>query len=319
MKKLISLAVAFTLVLSGCGAKSSDDLQKVSLVLDYTPNTNHTGIYVAKEKGYYKDAGLNVEINQPSENGAEGMVASNKADFGISYGENVAQFDDENNQLTSIMSLVAHNTSGFLSRKETNITRPKDFEGKTYCGWGSDIESAIIKTLVSEDGGDPSKVKINSSAAADLKNKNSGCDLIWAYEGWDKVDMDLNKIPTNYLPLTDYGVDWYTPVIIASNEKIKQDPKEVQAFVDATIKGYDYAIKHPDESADILLKAAPELDEEQVKQSQKFLSANYKDDSQKMGYQKDKMWNSFIKWLKENKVVSDDLKVEDLYTNQFIK
>ncbi len=315
-KKLIVIVVLMVFSLSGC--QNEDDLTKVTLMLDYTPNTNHSGLYLAKDLGYYKDAGLDVDIVQPSESATESLVAANKAEFGVSYGENVAQFDDENNQIISILGLVAHNTSGFLSRQEKDITRPKDMENKTYCGWGSDIEQAIIKSVVAADGGNSDLVNITSTTAVDIKNPSSSCDVIWAYAGWDKIDLEQNDIAVNYIPLTDYNLDWYTPVIITSKQYAQEHPEVVSAFVNATIKGYEQAITDPEAASESLLKHAPELDADLVEASQAYLSANYQDEIP-FGTQSPEIWNNFIKWLQKNNIVSNNLAVEDLYTNKYIE
>ncbi len=318
MVKRILLLTSFVFLLTAC-TSSEESLEDVTLVLDYVPNTNHTGFYVAKENGYYEDLGLNVEIIQPSQNAAEAVVASNQAEFGIGSAESVAQFDNSNNQLTSIMALVAHNTSGFISRADANITRPKDMEGKTYCGWGSDVEQAIVETVVENDGGDPSKVTITTTSGADIKNENSPCDVMWIFEGWDKIDMDNASIETNYMAFTDYDLDWYTPVLFTSKDLIEKDSELVQNFITASIHGYEDAIADPDAAADVLLDYAPELDAELVEPSQKFLSENYKDDNLEFGYQDEAMWNNFISWLQENEIVDQSLDVNTLYTNQFVE
>lgn len=303
------------LILSGC-SNSSEDLQKVTLMLDYTPNTNHTGIYAADSLGYYQDAGIDLEIIQPSDVATESVVASGAAQFGISYGENVAQFDQEDDSLESIYAILNTNTSGFLSRADRNITRPKDFEGKTYCGWGSSIESSLINTLVEADGGDPAKVNM-ITASSNLMSENDECDFVWAYEGWDKINLESNNIEVNYIPFSDYGVDWYTPVIITSNDYISSNPDTVKAFIEATQKGYEYAAKHPDESSDMLLQAAPELDSDLVTKSQQFLSDYYQTAGENFGYQDPQIWSDFTTWLNDNKIITETDSTK-FYTNDYI-
>lgn len=316
-KRLILLS-SFMVILTACSS-GNQNLEDVTLVLDYVPNTNHSGFYIAKDAGYYEELGLNVDIIQPSQNAAEAVVASNQAEFGIGSAESVAQFDDQNNQLTSILALVAHNTSGFISRTDAEVTRPKDMEGKTYCGWGSDVEQAIVETIVRNDGGDPSKVNITTTSSADIKNANSPCDVMWIFEGWDKIDMDNAGIESNYIPFTDYDLDWYTPVLFTSKQLIDEDSELVQNFITASIHGYEDAISNPEHAAEVLLDYAPELDAELVNPSQEFLSANYKDEDFEFGYQQDVMWTDFIDWLKANDVVSSSLDVDSLYTNEFVE
>ncbi len=317
MFKRISFSLVFILLLTGCSQTS--ELEEITVVLDYVPNTNHSGLYLADDLGYYEAAGLDVEIMQPSQNAAEAVVASGQAEFGIGSAESVAQFDDENDQLVSIMGLVAHNTSGFIARSDSEITRPKEMENKTYCGWGSDVEQAIVETMVENDGGNPDLVNITTTSGADIKNENSPCDIMWVFEGWDKVDMDLAGIDSNYMPFTDYDLDWYTPVLFTSRQQISDNPEMIQAFVDASVQGYEKAIEDPTLAADTLLKYAPESDEELVRASQEFLSANYQDPDYPYAYQQDDMWLDFGTWLQDNEIISRDLDISSLYTNEFIE
>lgn len=164
-KKILSLAFVGMLAiasLSACtGDKNSsnggtgDKLEKVTLVLDYTPNTNHTGIYLAKEKGYYKDQGIDLEIIQPSDSDSATLVASDKAQFGVSYQEDVTYAltrEKDPLPVKAIATIIQHNTSGFAAPVEKNIKTAKDFEGKTYGGWGSPSEEAIIKLAMEKKG-----------------------------------------------------------------------------------------------------------------------------------------------------------------------
>lgn len=313
IKYFLTLTIGL-LILTGCTDDSQ--LTDVTLMLDYTPNTNHTGIYVADELGYYEDQGINLNIIQPSDVATESVVASGKAEFGISYGENVAMYDSQSDDILSIYGILNTNTSGFLSRSDRDIKTPKDFEGKTYCGWGSEIETSLINTLVSSDGGDPSKVNI-ITASSNLMSPDDQCDLIWAYEGWDKINLEQNGIDVNYIPFSDYGVDWYTPVIITSKEYAESNSDIVEKFITATQKGYQYAIDNPDESAQILLDSAPELNEDLVVESQQFLSNYYQTKGQPLGYQDPQIWTDFIDWLVENEIVESEDSTQ-LYTNDFV-
>ena len=157
LKKIVSLGLISTLslsILSGCSKKedkSSEGLQDVTMVLDWTPNTNHTGLYVAL-----------VKIVQPSEGGAATLVATGKADFGISYQEEVtyAKTSEDPLPIKAVATVIQHNTSGFASPKSKNITSPKDFEGKTYGGWGSQSEDAILDAVMKKENKDFSKLKV---------------------------------------------------------------------------------------------------------------------------------------------------------------
>ena len=141
---VLLITVVLLLFLAACqkGTTVEQELQKVTIVLDWVPNTNHTGIYIAKENGYYDDEGLEVDIIQPSEGGSADLIAAGKGEFGISYQEQVTYARTADNPLpvVAIAAIIQHNTSGFASPAEKNIKTPADFEGKKYGGWGSPME-----------------------------------------------------------------------------------------------------------------------------------------------------------------------------------
>lgn len=315
-------AVAFLLV--GCqqNTDSKDStLKKVQVVLDWTPNTNHTGLYVAQEKGYFKDAGLDVEIIQPGDAGADQLVATGKAQFGISAQEAVTQARMQDVPIVSIAAIIQHNTSGFASVKETGIQTPKDFEGKTYGGWGSPVETAILKTYMGMAGGDAEKVNIINAGSADFFNMmQQKIDFAWIYYGWTGIEADVRGQAIDMHYLTDYAkeLDYYTPVIISNEAFIAKEGETVRAFMQAVSKGYHVAINEPEEGAKILLKAVPELDEKLVMKSAQWLADQYKADAPQWGVQSLDVWQTYADWMRENNLIEKDLEAEKAFTNQFL-
>lgn len=203
MKKWIA-AICSLLLLSGCagngtdnqtGSKDADskqDLKKVTVVLDWTPNTNHTGLYAAKDKGYFKEEGLDVEIIMPGEAGSDQLTASGKADFGVSYQESITEARVQGVPLVSIAAVIQHNTSGFASPAEKNIKSPKDFEGKTYGGWGAPVEKSVIDSLMKKENADVDKVSIVNMGNADFFTAvKRDIDFAWIYYGWTGVEAEL--------------------------------------------------------------------------------------------------------------------------------
>ena len=117
----------------GSGSGSSQETTKISFCLDYTPNTNHTGIYVAQDKGYFADAGLEVEIIQPSEGTADPVIGSGQAQMGVSYQDYIANDLSSASPIpvTAVAAIIQHNTSGIMSRKEDGVTSAKGMEGRS--------------------------------------------------------------------------------------------------------------------------------------------------------------------------------------------
>ncbi len=309
-------ALAGAGALAGCGekapagsapAKASDDskLKKVTFALDWTPNTNHTGLYVARERGYYKDAGIDLEIVQGPEDGADALVASGDAQFGVSFQDTMASYVSGKDQLpvTAVASIIQHNTSGIISMKDKGITSPAKMCGHTYATWEMPIEQGVIQRCVENDGGDFSQVKMVPSTVTDEVTalKEDQVDSIWIYWAWAGEKCKLAKLDTNYFAFADIEpvFDFYTPVIIANNDFIKSDEATVKAFVDATRKGYKDCIEDPDAAAEILLKAAPELESELVHASQNYLADQYQADAEDWGVIDPKRWDAFFEWVSD--------------------
>ncbi|MFC0906386.1 ABC transporter substrate-binding protein [Clostridium sp. MT-14] len=325
---LLILAVFISVIaMSGCGTSdkkdTSNSLDKTTVILDWTPNTNHTGLYVALNKGYYKDEGLDVKIVQPSEGSVTNLIAAGKGDFGVSYQEDVTYALTSDNPLPvkAIATIIQHNTSGFAAPKSKNIKTPKDFEGKVYGGWGSPSEEAVLKAVMEKSGGDFSKVKIvnignDDFFAATKKN----IDFAWIFEGWTGIQAKLKGEQLDYIPVKDLdpALDYYTPILISSNKLISKNPEKVKKFLAATAKGYEYSIKHPEESADILLKYAPEIDKNLALQSQKYMAGQYVSDAPRWGVMKSQVWQRYAKFLKDKGLIKKELKTSDAFTNEFL-
>lgn len=328
MKKWIVLVLSVLLV-TGCSSKKETEnaegkkqpLKKVSIVLDWTPNTNHTGLYVAKEKGFFKKEGLDVDIIMPGETGADQLVASGKAQFGVGYQEAITQARIQGVPLVSIAAVIQHNTSGFASPAGKQIQSPKDFEGKTYGGWGSPVEKSVITSLMKKENADENKVKIVNMGDTDFFTAvKRDIDFAWIYYGWTGVEAELRNEKINMVYLTDYSdkLDYYTPVLETNEKMIEENPETVKAFVNAAAKGYEFAIKNPDQAADILIKAAPDLDPKLVKKSQEWLSPKYQDDAKEWGIQKQEIWENYAQWMYDNKLLDKKLDAKKAFTNQFL-
>lgn len=296
---------------AGSSSASTSGLTKVTFALDWTPNTNHTGIYVAKERGYYKDAGLDVEIVQGPENGADSIVATGEAQFGVSFQDTMASYVVGDNILpvTAIAAIIQHNTSGIISLKDKGITGPAEMAGHSYATWEAPIEQGMIKQCVTDAGGDYDAIEMIPSTVTDEVSalQTDQVDSIWIYWAWAGVKCQLAGLDTNYFAFADLNdtFDYYTPVIIANNDLIESDPDTVQAFLDATRHGYEDCISDPDAAAEVLLAAAPELDEELVKASQEYLADQYQADAEQWGELDQDRWDAFYAWVAENGITEE--------------
>lgn len=297
--------------------------EKVRIVLDWTPNTNHTGLYVAQEKGYFAEQGLEVEIMQPPEGSTTSLVGAGGAEFGISFQDTLAATFASDNPIpvTAVAAIIQHNTSGILSLKETGIDRPAKMAGHSYATWDSPIELAMIKKIVEDDGGKFEDIELIPNTVTDeVTALQTDIESVWVYYAWGGIKAEIEGLETNYLNFADYGqeLDFYTPVIVANNEFLKNKPEIAKKALAAIKAGYEYAIENPKEAAKILLKAAPELDEELVTRSQEWLKDKYKAEVERWGYIDQKRWDSFYNWLYENRLVEKKIPEGYGFSNDYL-
>ena len=324
MKKILKILILCLILVLAVSCGKSKSNQKIKIVLDWVPNTNHTGLYVAKDLGYFKEAGLDVEIVQPPEGSTTALIGAGGAEFGISFQDTLAKsFAKENPvPVTAVAAILQHNTSGIISLKEKGIDSPKKLEGKKYATWEDNIEQAILKKLVTDDKGDFSKVKLIPYTITDVvTGLKTDVDAVWVYYAWDGIATERAGLQTNFLKIRDYGeeLDYYSPVIIANNDFLKKNPEIAKKVLKAIKKGYEYAMKNPEESAKILVKNSPELDINLVTASQKWISKEYQSDAKEWGIIDASRWNRFYEWLYKNKAVEREIPKDFGYSNEYLK
>ena len=326
MKKFVIflLTVSMVLGLAACGGGTAEE--PITVVLDWTPNTNHTGIYVALANGYFEEAGLNVQVVQPPEDGAVALVASGKAQFGVSFQDSLAPAfaGDSPMPVTAVAALIQHNTSGIVSRAGEGMDSPKGLEGKKYATWDLDVEKATIREVMEADGGNFDLVELIPSTVTDEVSalQSSSVDAIWIFYGWAGIACEVAGLPIDYFEFADIDpvFDYYTPVLIGNDAWLEENPDTAKAFLTALGKGYTYATEHPAEAADILMEAAPELkaNSELVYASQEYLAAEYIADAARWGEFDGARWAAFFNWLNENDLLDGELDPNFGYTNEYL-
>ena len=312
------------LLLAGCTGQGETPVQQdVTLMLDWVPNTNHTGIYVAQANGYFGDVGLNVTIIEPGEVYAEHAVAAGAADFGVSFQEQVTLARAGEVPIVSIAAIIQHNSSGFAARTELGTHSPRDWEGLRYGSFGSPFEAPTLNMLMKCDGGDFEALEIVDTGFSDplALLDEAQTDLAWIFYGWQGIQAEYEGINLQIVMMEDWIdciPDYYTPIFIASEETIRERPQIVRAFLKAIARGYRFAIDNPDQAAEILLEAVPELNEELVHRSQSWLSPRYQADASQWGEQEIQVWQAYSAWMIENGILAESIQAGDAFTNDFL-
>ncbi len=303
----------------------ADSPTSVDIMLDYTPNTNHLGIYAAQALGYYKDANLTVAIQQPGDVQVEQIVANGKAQFGVSYEEQATYSRAANVPIVSLAAIIQHNTSGFAALHNKHpLKSPADLEGLRYGAFGSPIEQPMLDILTKCGGGKGADsiqfINIGFTEPLPLMTANR-IDFVWLFYAWDGIRAKEQGYTLDFIMLRDYTQcvpDYYTPLLITNEDMIKNHPDVVRAFTQATARGYAYAIQHPDEAADILVKAAPDLDPKLVKESSEWLAPQFQADAPRWGEQKTEIWQNFADFVLKNGAIKTAIDVKAAFTNDFL-
>lgn len=315
---LALLAALVPLALAGCGSGATASgssgggkLDKVTLALDWTPNTNHTGIYDAMQKGWYTSQGIDLQLLPYSSSVApETLAATGKADFAISFTESVTADRAAGQPLVSVAAILQHDTSALVSLKSSGLDTVASLNGKRYAGFGASYEQPVIDRVLSCGGvSNPTFHNITTSLDPVAALKSGQFDFAWVYEGWEVIQAQRQGTQLNVFPLNSYCMpDYYSPVIITSESFIHSHPDVIKRFLAATSQGYTYAAKNPTTGADLLIKGAPAgtfADTGLVYASQTFLSPYYIADAKCWGDQTLRQWTDYPRFMYEHGAIQD--------------
>ncbi|HEY7420104.1 MAG TPA: ABC transporter substrate-binding protein [Ktedonobacteraceae bacterium] len=309
---------------------SPRNLTTMTLALDWTPNTNHTGIYVAQAKGWYRQQGINLQILPYSQNvSPETLVSSGKADVAISSTEAEVTYTAMGQPMVSIGAIIQHNTSELVTLAGSGLNRPRDLDNKTYGGFGAPYESAVVGEIIKHDGGQGKFKNVTLTVDAMNALQSHHIDFVWIYQGWEGIQAQREGMKLNIFPITDNGVsDYYTPTIATSPNEIKQKSDLLRRFMLATSQGYEYARAHPHDAAQMLINENPKdtfPDPGLVFASQDYLSPRYADPARQWGLQDAQAWHSYPQFILNAGGITDasgkvvkSMNFDALYTNQFL-
>ena len=317
------LTAASVIALTAC--KDDDAPEKITFVLDWAPNTNHVGLYVAKNLGYYAEEGLEVTFIQPGTTGCSADVSTGVGQFGIDFQEQMIYNEQSSVNVTAVAAVIQHNTSGILAKG--NIDSLAALNGKKYASWGLQGEEAIVRYFLQEGGADINTVEFIPNTVENIVaefTNTSGADCLWSYLGWDVTKLNTEGIANTFFRMSDYidALDYYTPVIIANNDYLNDNAEYARKFIKATARGYEYAIANPREAADILMEENPELavDSELIYASMEVLKGEYKSDAPQWGYIDQARWDAFFDLMWELRTEGMTGPITDGYgfTNAFL-
>jgi len=335
-KFCVALVVALGILpfLAACGSSSEAEapapqieakvtsFPPVSVVLDWFPWSNHAGLFIAKDKGYFAAEGLDVDIHPPADPATIlQTVAAGRDDFGINYQTGVLIARQEGVPVVSIAALVQHPLNSVMTLKDSGITEPKDLAGKTV-GWpGIPDNEPLLDTMLKSQG----------LSLSDVEMVNVGFDLVpaligkkvdaivgayWVHESISAVNQGF---PVNIMRMEQHGVpDFYELVLVTNEEKIKENPEMVRRFVRAVTRGYQDAIADPQGAVELLKRVRPEVDLAIESPGVDMLAPLWSTDQGVFGWQDEARWVEFAAWMEESGLLNAGSDVGAAFDNSFV-
>ena len=337
--KIIAACMALA-VLWGCGSDGNSspspsptrELSTVRLALDWTPNTNHVGFYVARAKGLFEAVGIDLEILPYATSTPETLLAAHQADCGISFQDSLTFAVAKGADMLSVAAILQRTASAIGVLADGPIQRPRDLDGKTYAGFGYPNEVPTLRAVIESDGGTGTfeVATLDSAAYEALYNKRA--DFTIPFTAWEGVEADLRGIDLRYFRFADYGFpEFYQVVLACDRQWLEREPDAARRFVGATVLGFEAAIADPAAAADALIAENPgvfDANKELPRASIEFLieGGYLVDDRGEFGQQTLGRWQAYSEFLFEDGLLADaagkpltaPLDYASLFTNDFL-
>ena len=302
----VSLLLTLVLVAPGYAAsheRAQRDLHSLTLWLDWYPNSDHVGIYVAMAKGYYARQGLAVQARVPSgATDALKLVAHGTGDIAISYEPDVLLSRAQGVPVVATAAIVQRPLNCIMALRSSDITRPRQLQGKTVGIAGLPSDYTDIAAVVRDDGGNPRLVKtvvVNYALLQALLTKRVDA-VEGVYWTWEALQARQRGYQVNVMHLERYGVPVYDELVFATaTRQLQREAATLRAFQRATFEGYAYAVEHPAAATQILLKVPGVLSSSRllIAQSIHLLSPLFQDRKGRYGTMSVAQWQAYADWM----------------------
>lgn len=300
-------------------------MTSLTLALDWTPNINHVGFFVAQTKGFYTNHNISLHIEDPSmDNYAvtpAKKVELGLADFALCPTESIISYQTKKTpfSLVAIAAVLQEDLSAIVVKEESGINTPKDLDNKSYASYKARYEDAIVVQMIQNDGGIgniqlhyPEKLGIWDTIA------NNTFDATWIFVNWEGVEAAQNRVTMNYFKMSDYNIPYsYSPVIAANGTFINTHREAYINFLKATKEGFLYAKTHPAEAVEILKKLLPEKDKNIDLEKALKVSAEAFGNETTWGIIDKENITTFLNWIYDKNLETQPLQASDLYTNLY--
>ena len=315
LHRLLALAAVVALIVGACGtgqASPSPRPATVRLALDWTPNTNHLGFYVARHEGWYADAGIELKVLPYTGTTPEALLVAHQAECGIGFQDSMTFAVAAGAKVKSVMAILQHTAQEIAVLADSGITRPRDLDGKIYAGFGYPNEEPTVRAVIQADGGNGEfRPVLLGDAAAYQALYAKRADFAIVFTAWEGIDAQQQGIALRQFAFTDYGFpDFYQVVLACDADWLARDPDAARRFATATRRGFEEAAKNPAGAAATLVEENPGVFDANPKlplASAEFLAKGgfWTDEQGNVGRQTLEKWAGYSGFLYEEGLLVD--------------
>ncbi|MFC1655822.1 ABC transporter substrate-binding protein [Patescibacteria group bacterium] len=322
MKRLtFTISIVLILLFSGCGNNvKSNELEDTVVKLKWKHQAQFAGNYVAKDKGFYADEGLNVELVQYSdEEPTIDAVVDGDADLGITSAEELVLARSKGVPLVAFAVIYQTTPDCFYALKESGIKKPQDFVGKRVGLRRGPEANILYNVMMSELDIDRTQIEEVEVGYDNTELVNGEVDATVCYIINEPLLLEELGYEVNTILMADYGASMYGDVLFATEDTINNNPELVESFLKATIEGWNYAIDNKDEATDITLNYAINSTKEHQRNMLENAIPLIHMDGKITGCMEKSGWDEVQRILIEQGVLKNEININNAYTLEFVE
>jgi len=326
-RALLAVLVLAAAVAAGCGEKTESrngDSEPLTLALDFYVNPDHAGIYTALDRGYFDEAGLEVEPQVPSDPSAPiRQVAAGRADLAISYEPEVVLARDQGLPVVAVASLVSRPLTSLISLPDAGIDRPSDLDGKTVATAGIPYQAAYLDAILERAQVDPdavSQVDVGLNLLPAVLSGRADA-MLGGFLNIEGVDLAERGEDPRVVPVDRLGIPTYDElVLVADANRVADDPEAIRLFIAALERGTREAARDPAEATQAILNAGdgldPKLTRAEVDRTLPLLGGD--EPGKPCGYMNPREWEAFAGFFADHGLISSRPGASELLTNELL-